>query len=338
MLGPGATVKDPIGVIESTYSREAGTEAEWLARVASEIRSNLTDSSEPLIAWTYHVRPDGYIEPQSVFAEPAGVAEQFLSFAAPDDAQAAMTQLHLTAGLDSATHFLRPFSKSSAMFAYFDRVLLSRGYPEMLALNSVDAARRGCMVALPTKSVAGLHRSTSAQWARISVHVAAGLRLFRKLSVPQPTTDDPATADAILTPGGRVEHANAPATSRTARDSLRAGALAMGRARGPLRRRDPFEAVEVWRGMVAGVWSLVDHFDTDGRRYLVAHRNEPTTLDPRALTERERQIVAYADLGQSNKLIAYQLGLSTSTVAVLLGRARAKLSLLSGDQRLPSDG
>jgi hypothetical protein len=82
------------------------------------------------------------------------------------------------------------------------------------------------------------------------------------------------------------------------------------------------EAVEIWRGLVAGLWSLVDHIDTDGRRYLVAHRNDPTTPDPRALTERERQVVAYADLGQSNKLIAYQLGLSVSTVGVLLARAR----------------
>jgi DNA-binding NarL/FixJ family response regulator len=98
-----------------------------------------------------------------------------------------------------------------------------------------------------------------------------------------------------------------------------------------LRRRDPLEAVEVWRGLVAGLWSLVDHYDTDGRRYLVAHRNDPTTPDPRGLTERERQVVAYADLGQSNKLIAYQLGLSVSTVAVLLARAREKLLRISGE-------
>jgi DNA-binding CsgD family transcriptional regulator len=45
------------------------------------------------------------------------------------------------------------------------------------------------------------------------------------------------------------------------------------------------------------------------------------------LTERERQVLAYADLGQSNKLIAYSLGLSTSTVSTLLSRARRKLGI-----------
>jgi hypothetical protein len=327
----GKAVGDLVNVIESAYSREADTEAGWLARVASEVRSNLTESSGPLLAWTYHVRPDGFVELESVAEEPIGLAGRFLSFTFSDDAQAALAQLHLTAGLDSVSRLLKPFSKTSSLLPYFDRALLSLGYPEMLGLNSVDAARRGCMVALPTKSIARLHGATYAQWARVSVHIAAGLRLSRKLSALPTAEPNTATADAILTPAGRVEHANGPATSRTARESLKAGARAVERARGPLRRRDPLEAIEIWRGLVAGLWSLVDHFDTDGRRYLVAHRNDPTTPDPRALTERERQVVAYADLGQSNKLIAYQLGLSVSTVAVLLARAREKLLRISGD-------
>ncbi len=202
--------------------------------------------------------------------------------------------------------------------------------PEILTLNSVDAAGRGCMVGLPTKDFARPHPATYAQWARVSVHVSAGLRLYRKLSAQDSRMESSATADAILTPGGRVEHAQGSATSRAARDALKTGAQAIERARGPLRRRDPAEAVEVWRGLVSGLWSLVDHFDTDGRRYLVAHRNDATTPDPRALTERERQVLAYADLGQSNKLIAYQLGLSTGTVGVHLGRAREKMRGISG--------
>ena len=40
--------------------------------MASEIRSKLTESSKRLIAWTYHVRLDGYIEPESVAEEPSG--------------------------------------------------------------------------------------------------------------------------------------------------------------------------------------------------------------------------------------------------------------------------
>ena len=245
------------------------------------------------------------------------------------EVQAAFARYYRTAGLNSATRLV---GQERSLFPYFEHLLFSQGFPDMVGLNAIDAAGSGCLVSLPTKDVARLHWSTLAQWARISVHVGAGLRLRRKLGDAEAPSDVTASADAILTPGGRIEHANGTATATTARESLREGVRAMERARGPLRRRDPREAVGVWRGLVAGLWSLVDHFDSDGRRYLVAHRNDPTTPDPRALTERERQVVACADLGQSNKLIAYQLGLSPSTVAVHLAHAREKLRRIARER------
>jgi DNA-binding NarL/FixJ family response regulator len=110
---------------------------------------------------------------------------------------------------------------------------------------------------------------------------------------------------------------------------LRSAARALDRARGSLRRRDPEQAVAIWEALVAGRWSLVDHFDSDGRRFVLAHRNDADVPDARGFTDRERQVLAYAALGHSNKVIAYELGLSTSTVAYHLTRARAKLQLRS---------
>jgi DNA-binding CsgD family transcriptional regulator len=43
------------------------------------------------------------------------------------------------------------------------------------------------------------------------------------------------------------------------------------------------------------------------------------------LSARERQVVALAALGQPNKMIAYELGIATSTVGVLLMRASRKV-------------
>jgi len=80
---------------------------------------------------------------------------------------------------------------------------------------------------------------------------------------------------------------------------------------------------------VARRWSLVDRFDSDGRRFLVARRNEPDVRDPRALSPRERQVAAFAALGHSNKLIAYTLGLSASTIATHLAAAMRKLAVRS---------
>jgi len=95
-----------------------------------------------------------------------------------------------------------------------------------------------------------------------------------------------------------------------------------------MRRRDPERAIALWQAMVAGRWSLLDHFDSDGRRFVLAHRNEADVPDVRGLTQRERQVAAYAELGHSNKVIAYELGLSLGTVGQHLASARAKLGAL----------
>ena len=76
----------------------------------------------------------------------------------------------------------------------------------------------------------------------------------------------------------------------------------------------------------ASRWSLVDHFDKDGRRYLVARKNDPFVQGSK-LTLRERQVLGFACLGHSNKLIAYELGLATATVGVLLSTAMRKLEI-----------
>ncbi|MBZ0119477.1 MAG: helix-turn-helix transcriptional regulator, partial [Sandaracinaceae bacterium] len=85
------------------------------------------------------------------------------------------------------------------------------------------------------------------------------------------------------------------------------------------------DALAMWRGLVDGTWSLVERFESDGRRYVVARKNEPGVLDPRGLTLREKQVVSFAALGHSNKLIAYELGVTHGTVTVHLTSAMAKL-------------
>lgn len=72
---------------------------------------------------------------------------------------------------------------------------------------------------------------------------------------------------------------------------------------------------------------MVDWFDTDGRRFVLAIPNPPEVTDPRGLTERENQVVGYAMLGDANKMIAYRLGLSRSRVSLLLRSAMKKLGL-----------
>jgi DNA-binding CsgD family transcriptional regulator len=204
------------------------------------------------------------------------------------------------------------------------------GCRDLLGIISLDPAGfvLGLMVALPEVSV--LSRRERVQWDRLSAHVSAGQRLQSRLLEASKTSDsDGDLGDAVLRPDGHVEHASENAKTPAARTSLRDAALAMDKARSSLRRKDPDEALSIWRALVSGRWSLVDKFDSDGRRFLVAHKNDPRTQALAALTPREQQVTAYLALGHSNKRIAYELGLSESTVSEVGRRSLAKLGISS---------
>jgi DNA-binding CsgD family transcriptional regulator len=93
------------------------------------------------------------------------------------------------------------------------------------------------------------------------------------------------------------------------------------------RRADENEALDLWQGLVAGRWSLVDQFDSDARRFMVARRNDPQVTNPRALNLRERQVLAYLAMGHPAKLIAYSLGVSPSSISTSRRMAMRKLGL-----------
>jgi DNA-binding NarL/FixJ family response regulator len=88
-------------------------------------------------------------------------------------------------------------------------------------------------------------------------------------------------------------------------------------------------SMSLWRGLLSGRWSIIRHFERNGRRVLIARRNDPRSPGFAPLTAQERKIAGYAALGHSSKLIAYELGLAPSTVAERLQVAIAKLGLRS---------
>jgi len=167
-----------------------------------------------------------------------------------------------------------------------------------------------------------------ATWSRLTLHIAAAYRL-RCALLDRATFDPVPEAAAILDAQGNVQHAVGAAKGRDARAALREAALRIDRARGALRRDDADKAVELWRALVEGPWSLVDQFDSDGRRFVVAAKNAPRLTRPLCLTRRERQVVSLAAAGHSNKLIAYDLGISVGAVAATLSRAMQKLGVRS---------
>ena len=116
------------------------------------------------------------------------------------------------------------------------------------------------------------------------------------------------------------------------RDVQPKSTFSISKAGGPLPVHEPREAVDEWKGLIAARWTLLEVSETDGRRYLVARQDRPRTQGPNGLTKREQEVVSFAAMGQHNKLIAYNLGISHSTVRVLIARATRKLGATSRDE------
>jgi DNA-binding CsgD family transcriptional regulator len=185
---------------------------------------------------------------------------------------------------------------------------------------ALDAEGRGLVLSTLLSRPLHLSRDLRARWSLLGAHLAAAERLRRR------TLEDPSD-ECVLSTGGRVEHAEGEATDARARERLRAAVVARDKARTRTVRSNPDDALTLWRGLVAGRWSLLDRFERDGRRYVVARRNEPDPHSPLALTLRQRQVLSHLIQGDAMKVVGYALGIDPSTVSVIAKSLLLKLGV-----------
>jgi hypothetical protein len=140
---------------------------------------------------------------------------------------------------------------------------------------------------------------TRRQLACVATHLASAVRLRQVLDGRRPAPDG-ALTEAIFDRGGRIAHLAPAAQSRAARGRLAEAVRRMDRARGALRWTSPEEALSLWDALLDGRWSLVDHVDSDGRRFVLARRNPPGARDLRALAPQERAVLALAAEGRAD--------------------------------------
>jgi DNA-binding CsgD family transcriptional regulator len=196
------------------------------------------------------------------------------------------------------------------------------GATDVLGVPGVDPDGRGAVIAALVEGRRGATEQETLAWSRVAAHVAAGYRLRRVLG-KEPPVDH---AEAVLRPDGKLEHAEGD-DAKDAREVLHEAVRRVDRARSS--RADEAEGLELWEGLVAGRWSLVDHFAGEGRRYYVAVKNPPIAQYLRGLTDRERVAVGYAACGSSHKVAAYALGIDEASFSHLVTRALAKLGVPS---------
>jgi len=166
------------------------------------------------------------------------------------------------------------------------------------------------------------------RWSRMTTHLATGLRLRQRLS------ELGTVAELVFDAKGRALHVEPSAlenhgTTRARMSQIADGVKAVERARGALRADDAELAMSLWTALIEGRWSLADRVDSDGKRFVLAFRNELGAPGPPELSPRERDVVAWAVGGASLKEIGYAMGLAISTVGEQLKRAMHKLRVTS---------
>ena len=316
-----------IDVTEAAYDLAVSRE-EWLPEL---LRRGLPMLDQGLgVAGYEYARPpdqgDVEITRFHVASGPEDFAERHLRALATTEPDVLRDQLRPIAAT-TGSEYAKVTNRPQDLEHYVSHV----GYgADVLFLTAVDLHGAGVAIVAPLAEITALSRQDSERWQMLTAHVETGHRLRRALYTPATAeeggTELPLAAEAIFDARSfRLTDAVGPAQQSGATRKLRDAAIRVDRARGKLRRDDPDEALQIWKAMVRGRWSMVDWFDSDERRYVLAVPNQPSVTDPRGLTERENQVVGAAVLGHSNKMIAYRLGLSTSRVSTLLRSAMRKL-------------
>lgn len=207
------------------------------------------------------------------------------------------------------------------------------GVHSLTGLNATDLEHRIVTIAVPAPVRGHVfwpeHDRTS--WERISAHLGAAFRMRNRRVVDE-------APGVIIDQNDRVQHVE-PGLADADLARIRDAAAAVHRARRI--RMSPEAVLAAWRALYGGRWSVVESVERDGRRLLVARPNAPLrNCEPptsgesvrhrraetaRQLSPQEARVLAALAKGHSNKLIAYELGLTTSTVGTLLARAARKL-------------
>lgn len=308
-----------IDLVERAY-RLDGTEAEWLTELLEIARTDL-DTGHGVYGFTGS-DPVPNLATTPVFAQ-RGVPPAFLArlLELNRDAPNAIYDL-LRTRLVTCGGLEQVLGAGSPVVQHFRLLMQPAGVQDGFSVFAQDAEGGNLTLAAPAAAVVSPAPRVRGLWQRIGLHLASALRLRRKLAAHA------TERDALFAPTGKLEEASDTLQrDQSARAALTRAVSDMEQARRRELRTSPEQALALWRGLVAGEWSLVDHWERSGRRYVAAYRNRPHLLDPRALTRTESSVVKVLALGASNKEIGYTLGLPAGTVATSVTQILRKLQL-----------
>jgi DNA-binding CsgD family transcriptional regulator len=200
------------------------------------------------------------------------------------------------------------------------------GMEDAWGLSASNPDGRGVGIAAPLYEVTSMSASMRELWGLVGVHLAAAYRLRRGGDA------DENQPEAVFAPDGRLVRADGIGFDEKQAERTSEAVRRFERARSPKIRRNPEQALRLWKGLIDGRWSLVEHTEEDGSRLLFVHKNDPQIDGPSILTERERKVAAYAAQGDPVERIAYALGLDEQEVVDALESVMNTLDLGSREQ------
>jgi DNA-binding NarL/FixJ family response regulator len=315
---------DWIAVLEAAYALD-GDDAEWMDRLIGSVRREHWQN-QTSVGFTYDSRATEIVAEnvcvrgRSEVIEAVNATMSGMSGPGADvlfrSSRTVVTVSDLMSSLlpQDDTELFRNATANGVAPDVFAAIAHSGAGPSAVVSRVLDAPRSPSL-------------AERRHWTRCAAHIGAGLRL--RALAPELTSLDAAPIEAIFDGGGNLQHAREAASSQTAREQLRDAVCRIDRARSAAGRTDSTASMAAWEGLVNGRWSLIDRFDSDRRRFVVAVRNDPRFPDPRGLSERERQVAEFAGLGRSAKEIGYLLGVAAASVENSLRRAQVKLGLRS---------
>ena len=215
-----------------------------------------------------------------------------------------------------------PLSEGPTEWSLPLRRRLPPGARDSICLHGALSLSEGFHMCLLAGDEFVLHPRRRRHLDSLAAHLAAGYRVQR-------TIGRLATADedvlAVASPSGRLLHARPQFRNQETTRRFLSSVQRMDAVRCRRVGRGPEESGAMWSAFVDGHYSLVESFDSDGRRTILAVK---TRLNPASrLTARERQVAELVSQGIGNKDVGARLGISPTTVAVHLHAVMRKLGL-----------
>ncbi len=310
-----------VDIVEAAY-RLDGDEASWLAAIVEHASADL-DTGIGVYAFTGD-------EAVPNFAS----SPTFVQRSLPPEIAARLAELNagapnaildlLRARLVTCGGLEQVLGVDSPVVTQFRGVMASAGVVDGFCLFAQDGEGGSLTLSSLARAPVAPSARVRGLWQRVGLHVVAGLRLRRKLAARA------TRRAALLSSSGTLEDADPEvANDASARRALAEAVRAMDEARRRAVRESPERALGLWRGLVAGRWSLVDHWEREGRRYVAAYPNRPGMRDPRAFSPTQQAVLRTLALGATTKEASYALGLSEKTVTGCVTQIMRRLRVRS---------